>query len=443
MLLALGLGLVLMGGLVGCNNQPSATSETPATSEAPVTTEAPDTVAPTTEQNTSGATLYKDMVEVPATLLDHEAAATDTGSLTITDALLEAGIINQGNITRLANAMAKAARGEEVTIAYIGGSITDGSSASPQATKCYAYLSYQWWVETFPNAKINYVNAGIGATDSYLGVHRVQADVLDHNPDVVIVEFSVNDCKSVNEESYESLIRRILNYETNPAVICLFLTQENNSDYQNVHQVVAFKANVALISYKNELNAATESGAFSWSDVGSTDGTHPKNEGHAVIANLLTNYFRQVIEQIPTMEYEPYEIPSLTSTRCRYMNGQMLTTSTITPTACEGFEEVKISHPFSEAWKTVDGGEISFEVTGSNFGLVYYGTTDGKSGKYDVYIDDELMMTIDGNFVGRWGSYADYAELKKFKESGTHTITIKKNPESEATMFTILGLEIS
>ena len=38
-----------------------------------------------------------------------------------------------------------------------------------------------------------FINVGIGATDSYLGVHRVTADVLDKEPNLVLVEFAVND----------------------------------------------------------------------------------------------------------------------------------------------------------------------------------------------------------------------------------------------------------
>ena len=442
-ILALGLTAALLFSLSACGSTDGTkTVTTVPTAGTETASETGDTAAETGTPD-SGSTLYKDVVSVPDTLLDHEAAATDTGDITVTEQMITDSVINQGNITRLANAMVKAANGEEITIAYLGGSITDGSSASPQATKCYAYLSHEWWTETFPDATVNYVNAGIGATDSYLGVHRVQSDVLDYNPDVVIVEFSVNDYKQVNEESYESLIRRILSWESEPAVICLFLTQESFSDYQSVHQVLAYKAEVPMISYRNVLYNCVEAGTLSWSDVGATDGTHPVNAGHALIANLLTNFYRSVLEQIPTMEYDPYELPSLTSTKCRYMNAEMYTSSEITPTESEGFETTTISHPFSEAWKTTTGGSISFEVTGANFGIVFYGTTDGKSGQFDVYIDGEFQTTIDGNFVGQWGSYAGYQEIVKLKESGTHTITVSKNPDSEGEQFTILGIEVS
>ncbi len=421
--------------LVGCGEE-TPDSGTP-TSGVSATPEATPT--------TAGTKLYKDVVTLPASFPTAGAPATATGDVTITDDMRKASVINQGNITRLADAMVKAANGEEVTIAYIGGSITDGDSANPKATKCYAYLSMSWWKETFPNATINYVNAGIGATDSYLGVHRVDQDVLAHNPDVVIVEFSVNDCRALNKESYESLLRRILLHESNPAVVSLFLTQQNGSDYQNNHQVVAFNLSVPMVSYRNAILPALQDGTIDWLSIGNAnDGTHPNSGGHAVIAHFLTNFFNSVLEQIPTMEYKEYTVPTNTTTRSRYENGQMFDNKNYVFSACDGFEVKNIAGAqFPNGWQTTTGGTISFEVTGKNLGIVFFGTTDGTSGKYDVFVDDELVTTIDANFVGRWGSYADYAELKKFDEEGTHTIRLQPAEDSAGQKFTILALTIS
>lgn len=392
----------------------------------------------------SSATLYKDVVALPDSLLAHRTPATDTGSVVITDEMRTASVINPGNVTRLANAMVKAANGEEVTIAYLGGSITDGDSASPKATACYAYQSFKWWEQTFPTAKLNYVNAGIGATDSYLGVHRVEADVLAHKPDVVIVEFSVNDYRPINKESYESLLRRILLSENAPAVVALFLMQENGSSYQQNHQVIAFNLSVPMISYRNAIYPAITDGSMQWSEVGNSDGTHPNNGGHAVIAHFLTNYFNSVLDGIPTMEYAPYEVPTHKTTQSRYESGKLLDNTSLEPTSMDGFSAKTISAAqFPNGWQTTNGGTITFDVKCRTLGLVFYGTTDGKSGVYDVFVDDEKVTTIDANFVGRWGSYADYAELKKFGESGEHTVRIQPAEGSEGGKFTILALTVA
>jgi lysophospholipase L1-like esterase len=75
--------------------------------------------------------------------------------------------------------------GGEVRIAYLGGSITAQEGWRP---KTLAYFQKQ-----FPQAKISQINAAIGGTGSDLGVFRLQHDVLDHQPDLLFVEFAVND----------------------------------------------------------------------------------------------------------------------------------------------------------------------------------------------------------------------------------------------------------
>ena len=102
------------------------------------------------------------------------------------------GIVNRGNQARIKNVMKRAIAGEKITLGFLGGSITQGSLSSTPET-CYAYLVYDWWRKTFPNAEFVYLNAGIGGTTSQFGVARVESDLLRYKPDFVIVEFSVND----------------------------------------------------------------------------------------------------------------------------------------------------------------------------------------------------------------------------------------------------------
>ena len=51
-------------------------------------------------------------------------------------------LVSTGNNARLKKALQKAREGKEVTIAYLGGSITEGVGASPNE-KCYAELSWK------------------------------------------------------------------------------------------------------------------------------------------------------------------------------------------------------------------------------------------------------------------------------------------------------------
>lgn len=76
-------------------------------------------------------------------------------------------------------------KGAEVRIGYLGGSIT-----AQQGWRVKTLAHFQ---KTYPDAKFSEINAAIGGTGSDLGVCRLQQDVLVQKPDLLFVEFAVND----------------------------------------------------------------------------------------------------------------------------------------------------------------------------------------------------------------------------------------------------------
>ncbi len=103
----------------------------------------------------------------------------------------------------LPNFIAKLKKGESVKIAYFGGSITEQSGWRVQ--------SLAYFQKMYPMAKLNEVNAAIGGTGSMLGVFRIERDVFRYKPDMVFVEFAVNDSEQEPAEivkSMEGIIRK-------------------------------------------------------------------------------------------------------------------------------------------------------------------------------------------------------------------------------------------
>ena len=72
------------------------------------------------------------------------------------------------DLTRIRECMRRAEEGGKLTIAFFGGSITQGCAATVHE-KTYAYHVFEWWKQTFPKAGFHYVNAGIGGTTSHFG----------------------------------------------------------------------------------------------------------------------------------------------------------------------------------------------------------------------------------------------------------------------------------
>jgi hypothetical protein len=103
----------------------------------------------------------------------------------------------------LPNFLSKAESGAEVRIAYLGGSITAQPGWRPK--------TLAWFQEEFPKARISEINAAIGGTGSDLGVFRLKGDVLDHKPDLMFVEFAVNDGGAAPEQIFrcmEGIVRQ-------------------------------------------------------------------------------------------------------------------------------------------------------------------------------------------------------------------------------------------
>lgn len=362
----------------------------------------------------------------------------------ITDKMYNRALTNEGDRTRLASAMRKAASGEKVTVGVIGGSITQGSLAS-RSDNCYASGFFRWWSEAFPDGNFEFINAGIGGTDSYLGVHRVDEQLLSKAPDVVIVEFSVNDTDPViNKFSYDSLVRKILSSENSPAVILLFTTTDVGYNLQDVHMEIGTAYDLPMISYRDAVYPEIEAGTLLWKDI-SPDNIHPNDNGHRMITQLLGRYLDSVLEQLDLIDESDSapDMPGLTSDY--YKNAALYNASQITAVSSEGFEtgQNNLYGQFTDNWIAKEGGTITFDAECRNFGVFFLRTTDGKSGTYEVYIDGERKGTLDADFTGGWGSYGATKQGLLSKETAEHTIEIRPAAGSENKALTILALMIS
>jgi lysophospholipase L1-like esterase len=95
------------------------------------------------------------------------------------------------------NVMAKIKAGHEITVAYLGGSIT--------AMNGWRNKTTDWLKATYPQAKFKEVHAAIGGTGSDLGVFRLGRDVLAYKPDLLFVEFATNDGSQPPEQIWRSM----------------------------------------------------------------------------------------------------------------------------------------------------------------------------------------------------------------------------------------------
>lgn len=430
--------------LCGCTAASAGGNEPAETNAAePAETNATEPPAQTDE---TSATCQKEETE------PSEPAEIDYDSLSEEEyraLLVGRSLLTAGNTARTENVLRKAKAGEEITVAYIGGSITEGLTAG--AEKCWARLSYEWLCETLPEAKINYVNAGMSGTPSTLGVIRAERDVIAPygNPDLVFIEFAVNDGQDgLSKNAYESLVRRMLSLDGDTAVVLLFTVLKNGYSCENAHmKPIGEHYELPMISVGTALNDEFASGRTPWEKY-SDDESHPNEWGHVLVKDFIANYFETVLNGMDgTGEAKPINDAASVEPiyGSDYTNVHLLDRTNLTPTSLGEYdaERATISQ-FPNGWSRKGGENLGFEfdVTCKDLFLIYQCSKNKKFGTADVYVDGEYAASVNSSAEDGWNN--PVAQLVYSGDGVTpHTVTVKMAEGQEDTYFGILGFGYS
>lgn len=125
----------------------------------------------------------------------------------------------------LPNFFEKVKKGDSVTVVYFGGSITAAGGG-------WRDQSLSWLQKRYPKARIGQVNAGVGGTGSDLGAFRCRRDVLAFKPDLVFVEFAVNDGGNIPriEATMEGIVRQIWRNDAGTDICFVYTVSGNMLD---------------------------------------------------------------------------------------------------------------------------------------------------------------------------------------------------------------------
>ena len=201
----------------------------------------------------------------------------------------------RGNLDRSRATFAETRRG---TVVFMGGSITEMNGYRPMV--CEALR------ERFPQTEFKCINAGIASTCSHTGAFRMPTDVLAHHPDLLLIEFAVNDDQDAGH-SYQDAVRGmegivraaraanpnvdiLITHFVNPAM--LDAVQHNRLPTSiRAHEAVAKHYGIPSCNVAVELAKQIASGQTTWKTYG---GVHPKPAGNRIAANLVEQVFDAV-----------------------------------------------------------------------------------------------------------------------------------------------------
>lgn len=374
-------------------------------------------------------------------------------------------LVSTGNNYRLKKVIEKAKRGEEVTIAYIGGSITQGAGGKPINTMCYAYHSYKAFCDMFSPCNgdnVKYVKAGVGGTPSELGMIRYDRDVTNDGeivPDLVIIEFAVNDeGDETKGVSFESLVLKVLQAENKPAVLLNFAVFMSDWNLQKRLQPIGERYELPMVSVKDAVspqfvksNVITKRQFF-------YDIYHPTNDGHRIMGDCIAYLFQEVdkeemaVEDI-SLDKEPvYGIQFKDIVRFDRKDAEKFAEITrigydAVDTEIQYVErdmDLTASPEFADNWMndgSVENATFTMKITCKNLVAVIKDSGSSEFGTADIYVDGTVVKSI--NPLDNGWAHCNPQILIDETESKEHEVVFRMKDGEEGKKFTILGFGVT
>jgi lysophospholipase L1-like esterase len=190
-----------------------------------------------------------------------------------------------------------------IQLVFHGHSVPAGYFKTPnvQTFQAYPLLVHKAAKEAYPFAILNAINTSIGGEQSESGAARLQRDVLTHRPDVLFIDYALND-RSIGLErakkAWESMIKTAL--AQNIKIILLTPTpdwSENILDdktplAQHAQQIreLAAKYNVGLADSYAAFREKVKNGENVRDYLSQIN--HPNEKGHNIVTTLIMQYLK-------------------------------------------------------------------------------------------------------------------------------------------------------
>ena len=192
-----------------------------------------------------------------------------------------------------------------VNIVCHGHSVPSGYFATPfvDPFNAYPHLLHRMVKERFPYAVVNVIVTAIGGENAVSGAARFDRDVLCHQPDLVVIDYSLNDrgeegSLEAARAAWEEMIRKAQAYGAK--VILCTPTWDYSYFHQNDHwsQLVQHADQVRALAEEYSTGLADSFAAFERHVHTPLElpnymshGNHPTRAGHELVALEIGKYF--------------------------------------------------------------------------------------------------------------------------------------------------------
>lgn len=190
-----------------------------------------------------------------------------------------------------------------INLVFHGHSVPAGYFKTPvvNTLASYPYLVLEQIKTAYPFTVVNIINTSIGGENSESGEKRFETEVLIHKPDVVFIDYALNDRGIGLERSkmaWEKMIRLAL--DKNIKVILLTPSPDQTVDIKEDHSILDQHADqirqlskyfkVGLIDTYTLFKNKTKEGFDLVNFMSQVN--HPNEKGHRLIADEIMGYFK-------------------------------------------------------------------------------------------------------------------------------------------------------
>ncbi len=331
------------------------------------------------------------------------------------------------SVDNLKNTYYKLTADKKLEVAYLGGSVTRG--AGGKDGYCWASATTEWLKVNFPNAQINETNAGWGGTGSYWGFHRMDSSVLSKKPDLVFLEYAINDAYAgytrIEASLFmEGIVRKIRAANPSCDIVIIFVTDNTEAgrlgtEYEQLlgHKDVAEYYGIPTINVGFALVEEMQKTGNAW-EYYAGDIVHPNNKGYKVYADCIAGYMENwLIKNPDNSGYSAHEMPGGDYVTNLSVESQLV--------KAEEIESVKdfqllnapsttVSHAGAQLFG-VTGATMEYEFVGRGIGMLVDGS---KNPVAKIVLDGKETVV---HFKENFSEYCIYNNLNY----GKHTIRVE------------------
>lgn len=190
-----------------------------------------------------------------------------------------------------------------INLVFHGHSVPSGYGKTPEVhtLEAYPYLLLKKLKQAYGNAVINIITTSIGGENSEQGAKRFKKDVLTHQPDVLFIDYALND-RAIGLKRAKAAMEQMIRIALKNKIKVILMTPSTdlNVDITQSGNILGqFTKMLYGLADKYHIGLADSYAAYRKTAVSGNDlapfmaqSNHPNKKGHLLIADEIMKWFK-------------------------------------------------------------------------------------------------------------------------------------------------------